>query len=75
MTEQLSTNPKLPVHSSPSSRPTTPSNHKSVLYVCEFVFVCRYVVPLFDEILLRPKKEWNIAICSNMYATRDYHTK
>ena len=30
---------------------------------------------IYNGILLRHKKEWNNAICSNMDATRDYHTK
>ena len=29
----------------------------------------------YNGILLSHKKEWNNAICSNMVATRDYHTK
>ena len=33
------------------------------------------VVHIYNRILLSHKKEWNNAICSNMYATRDYHTK
>ena len=34
------------------------------------------VVPIYNGILLSyKKKEWNNAICSNMDATRDYHTK
>ena len=28
-----------------------------------------------NQILLSHKKEWNNAICSNMDASRDYHTK
>ena len=32
------------------------------------------LVHIYNEILLSHKKEWN-AICSNMDATRDYHTK
>ena len=30
---------------------------------------------IYNGILLRHKKEQNNAICSNMDATRDYHTK
>ena len=33
------------------------------------------VVHMYNGILLSHKKEWNNAICSNMDATRDYHTK
>ena len=33
------------------------------------------VVHLYNEILLRYKKEWNNAICSNMDWPRDYHAK
>ena len=33
------------------------------------------VVYIYNGILLSHKKEWNDAICSNMDATRDYHTK
>ena len=33
------------------------------------------VVYFHNGILLSHKKEWNNAICSNMDATRDYHTK
>ena len=33
------------------------------------------VVHQYNEIRLCYKKEWNNAICSNMVATRDYHTK
>ena len=41
---------------------------------------CRWVdkedvVHIYSRILLSHKKEWNNAICSNMDATRDYHTK
>ena len=35
---------------------------------CVCVCVCKWV-------LLSHQKEWNNAICSNMDATRDYHTK
>ena len=34
--------------------------------------MCVYV---YNGILLTHKKEWNIAICSNMDGPRDYHTK
>jgi len=30
---------------------------------------------MHNAILLSHKKEWNNAICSNMYGPRDYHTK
>ena len=33
------------------------------------------VVHIYNGILLSHKKEQNNAICSNMDATRDYHTK
>ena len=33
------------------------------------------VAHIYNGILLSHKKEWNNAICSNMDATRDYHTK
>ena len=33
------------------------------------------MIHIYNGILLRHKKEWNNAICSNMDATRDYHTK
>ena len=33
------------------------------------------MVHINNGILLSHKKEWNNAICSNMDATRDYHTK
>ena len=33
------------------------------------------VVHIYNGILLSHKKEWNNAICSNIDATRDYHTK
>ena len=33
------------------------------------------VAHIYNEKLLSHKKEWNKAICSNMDATRDYHTK
>ena len=33
------------------------------------------VIHIYNGILLSHKKEQNNAICSNMYATRDYHTK
>ena len=33
------------------------------------------VVQIYNAILLSHKKEQNNAICSNMDATRDYHTK
>ena len=33
------------------------------------------VVYIYSGILLSHKKEWNNAICSNMDATRDDHTK
>ena len=32
-------------------------------------------VYLYDGILLNNKKEWSNAICSNMDAPEDYHTK
>ena len=33
------------------------------------------VVHIYAGILLNHEKEWNNAVCSNMDATRDYHTK
>ena len=33
------------------------------------------VVPVYNGMLRSHKKEWNNAICSNMDATWDYHTK
>ena len=33
------------------------------------------MVYIYNGILLSHKKEWNNAICNNMDATRDYHTK
>ena len=33
------------------------------------------VVYIYNGILLSHKKEWNIAICSNMDRPRDYHTE
>ena len=33
------------------------------------------VVHIYNGIVLSHKKEWNNAICSNMNATRDYHTR
>ena len=33
------------------------------------------MVHIHNGILLGHKKEWNNALCSNMDATRDYHTK
>ena len=33
------------------------------------------VVYLYNGILLSSKKEWNNAICSNMYGPGAYHTK
>ena len=33
------------------------------------------VVHIYKGILLSHKKEWNTAICNNMDANRDYHTK
>ena len=33
------------------------------------------MVYTYSGILLSHKKEWNIAICSNMDGPRDYHTK
>ena len=33
------------------------------------------MVHIYNGILLSHKKEWNNAICRNMDATRDYHTK
>ena len=33
------------------------------------------VAHIYNGILLNHKKEWNNAICSNVDATRDYHTK
>ena len=30
---------------------------------------------MYNRIQLRHKKEWNKTICSNMDATRDYHTQ
>ena len=33
------------------------------------------VVHIYNGLLLSHKKEWNNAICSNMDATRDSHTK
>ena len=33
------------------------------------------VLYIYNGILLSHKKEWNNAICSNMDATREYHTK
>ena len=33
------------------------------------------MVHIYNGILLSHKKEWNNVICSNMDATRDYHTK
>ena len=33
------------------------------------------VVHIYNGILLSHKKEWNNAICSNMDAPQDYHTK
>ena len=38
----------------------------------EWIKKMRYI---YNGILLSHKKEWNNAICSNMDATRDYHTK
>ena len=37
--------------------------------------MCKYCIHIYNGILLSHKKEWNHAICSNMDATRDYHTK
>ena len=34
-----------------------------------------HVVHIYNGILLSHKKEWNNAICSNVDATRDDHTK
>ena len=34
-----------------------------------------YVVYVYNGILLRHKKEWNDATCSNMDGPRDYHTE
>ena len=36
---------------------------------------CGHEVSLYNEMLLRCKKEWNNAICSNMDATRNFHTE
>ena len=33
------------------------------------------VVHIYNGVLLGHKEEWNNVICSNMDATRDYHTK
>ena len=33
------------------------------------------MVHIYNGILLRHKKEWNIAICSDMNGPREYHTK
>ena len=33
------------------------------------------VIYMYRGILLSHKKEWNNAICNNMDAPRDYHTK
>ena len=33
------------------------------------------MVHIYNGILLSYKKEWNIAICSNIDGPRDYHTK
>ena len=33
------------------------------------------MVHIYNGILLSHKKEWNNAICRNMDATRDYHSK
>ena len=33
------------------------------------------MVHIYNGIVLSHKKEWNNAICSNMDASRDYHTK
>ena len=33
------------------------------------------MVHIYNGLLLSHKKEWNNAICSNMDAPRDYHTK
>ena len=33
------------------------------------------MVHIYNGIVLRHKKEWNNAICSNMCTPRDYHTK
>ena len=38
-------------------------------------FVLKDVVYIHNGILLSHKKEWNIAICSNMDGPREYHTK
>ena len=33
------------------------------------------VVPIYSEILLSHRKEWNDVICINMDGLRDYHAK
>ena len=40
--------------------------------MCIYVCVCTHT---HTGILLSHKKEWNIAICSNIGGPRDYHTK
>ena len=39
------------------------------------MFIYTYYIYIHTHILLSHKKELNNAICSNMDATRDYHTK
>ena len=33
------------------------------------------IVYIYNEILLSQEKEWENAVCGNMNAARDYHTK
>ena len=40
-----------------------------------YIYVYIYIYDTHNGILLSHKKEWNIAICSNMDGSRGYHTK
>ena len=40
------------------------------IYIYIYIYIC-----IYNGIILSHWKEWNNAICSNMDATRDYHTK
>ena len=43
--------------------------------VCKCIYVYIYMCIHTQWNIMKPYKEWNYAICSNMGGPRDYHTK
>ena len=48
----------------------------SLIYASPFTMTRLWSITyICNGILLSHKKDWNVAICSNIYGSRDYHTK